>query len=36
MGTNIYECDYHKTLSKKSRMIQEDNTKHYPNQDEAS
>ena len=32
---NIYENDYYKTFSKKSSKIQRDNTKHYPNKDEA-
>jgi len=37
MGNNIYENDQKITVvSKKSNKISVDNTKHYPNQDEAS
>lgn len=36
MGYNIYKNDHYKTFSKKSNKIQKDNTKHYPNKDEAS
>lgn len=35
MEHNIYELDDYWTFSKKSNKIQKDNTKHYPNQDEA-
>lgn len=33
---NIYENDYYSVYSKKSSKIKHDNTKHYPNKDEAS
>ena len=33
---NIYENDSYKSISKKSKKIQFDNTKHYPNKDEAA
>lgn len=36
MGCSMYENDHYQTMSKKSFKIQKDNTKHYPNQDEAS
>lgn len=32
---NIYENDHYKTFSKKSSRIQNDNTVHYPNKNEA-
>jgi hypothetical protein len=32
---NIYENDYYSTFSKKSSRIKRDNTKHYPNANEA-
>ena len=34
--TNIYEDRQYYTCSKKDKKIRHDNTKHYPNKDEAS
>ena len=36
MGHSIYENDHYSTFSKKTNKIRRDNTKHYPNKDEAS
>lgn len=36
MGNNIYENSIYGTFGKKTSKIKFDNTKHYPNQDEAS